>query len=69
MSKSKFTDEDMKKYCLIKSDEEGACMMCMDITPYIDYTCEVRFCSKECSDDFYDIITQQEKFNYGLKEE
>lgn len=51
---SKFTDNDMNNYCLIKS-KEGVkpCFICKEPTEYIEYCCEGRLCSTECHDNFY----------------
>ena len=54
----KFSDEDMKKYTLIKSEDKKGCLMCYNHTEYIDYICEGRMCSTECSEAFYKIMDQ-----------
>jgi len=55
---ARFTDEDMKKYTLIKTKDKKGCTMCYNHTEYIDYICEGRMCSTECSEAFYKIMDQ-----------
>lgn len=56
----KFKECDIKKYTLLKSEKEMPCMMCKENTKFIDYCCEGRLCSTECSKKFYDIVAKQE---------
>lgn len=56
----KFSEKDLKKYTLIVSEEEKPCMMCKENTKYIDYCCEGRLCSSECSDKFYKLVAEEE---------
>ena len=53
----KFTDESIKKYSLIKSDDKKPCCKCGEPTEYIEFCYELRLCSKEClqeiNDEFY----------------
>jgi hypothetical protein len=53
-NKKMFTDDDMKKFSLIKGEELKPCMICKELTPYIEVCAEARMCSKECYDEFYD---------------
>lgn len=57
----KFTNKDTEREGLLKSDEEHTCMMCKESTRYIEICSEGCFCSKECMDKFYDIVTQHEQ--------
>jgi hypothetical protein len=52
----KFSDEDMKKYCLIKADKPDKCMMCKEDTLYIEYISESRLCSEACNSKLYELI-------------
>ena len=56
----KFTDEDIKRYTLIKAENKKGCLMCYNQTEYIDYICEGRMCSTECSETFYKQMSQSE---------
>ena len=48
----KFTDEDMKKYTLMKVNDKKGCTMCYNQTEHIDYICEDRMCGTESSEMF-----------------
>jgi hypothetical protein len=63
---SKLIDNDMKKYGLIKG-RVGKCLMCVDKTEYIDYCSEAHFCSTECLDKFYKIVSENENMNEGVE--
>ena len=58
---TKYTSENMHEYTLMESDEYQRCMMCINMTKFIDYICEGRLCSEECSKEFYNMVKQQER--------
>ena len=60
-----FTYSDMYDNCLIKSEEKEKCFMCGNYTYYIDYCAEGRLCSKECSEEFYKMVAEDELNNDG----
>ena len=53
----KFTDESLKKYSLIKSEDKKPCAKCGELTEFVEYCYELRLCSEEClqeiNNEFY----------------
>lgn len=60
-----FNDKDLEKYHLIKGKQLKPCMMCKKETQYIDFLSEGYVCSKECMDEFYDLVNKNECRNDG----
>lgn len=51
----------MKDRSLIKSEKLKKCMMCDNLTEYIDYCAEQRVCSTECMNEFYKLVDEYEE--------
>lgn len=41
--------------CIIKVDNPEPCAVCGELTKFIDYCFETRFCSEECQDKLTDL--------------
>lgn len=46
---------------IIKSDNIKPCLICKELTPYIEVFSESHFCSEECVDKFYEQVTLLEE--------
>ena len=57
----KYNDNDLRNDTLIKSKEMKECIVCGQPTYYIDYICEGRICSNECSEKFYNELIESQK--------
>ena len=44
----KFVEEDVRKFSIIKVDNEEPCRVCKEDTQYIEFCYEARICSTEC---------------------
>lgn len=60
----KFKDVDINKYSLLKAEDKEPCVVCKELTEYIEFCYEVRCCCKKCLDkldsDYRETI---ERFN------
>lgn len=61
---SKFNDNNLKDYTIIKGESEAPCEICKENTRYIDYCCEVHVCSEECYKELAKIISELRKNIY-----
>ena len=53
---SKFNDEKIKDYTIMKVDTFKPCILCGESTQYIDYVFECRVCSEECENQLTEDI-------------
>lgn len=59
IEQNKFTNDDIEAYTLIKTKDKQKCILCGDLTEYIDYCCKSRVCSRKCSDKLYGFIKEE----------
>lgn len=53
-----WSEETLRKHCLIQVDNEKECWICKEPTQYIDYCAEARVCSQECMHELNKRISQ-----------
>lgn len=58
---TKFNDDDLCNYSLIKDDKAKPCVKCGHDTNYIDYLVESRVCSHKCRRMIYKSIEEKQK--------
>lgn len=65
-----FNTENIKENTIMmECKETQGCMICSRPTKFLEVCCEGRLCSTECSDAFYKMVEDQERFNYGVDDE
>ena len=50
--------------CILVGKNKRPCLICGELTDYIDVCSEAHFCSDECVKAFYQQLTEYEKLHY-----